>query len=551
MTNDKETKTDSKKTRTRKQDRDAKIQKTESTHESSRRFQPNEQQIDLTPFVSNVEGDIYAITNLPEEFIATLFAWVSRSPKSFKEHLKQAIKDFNIQAPAGEGFDGLSEKAKKFHEKWTVGYGHSSVAEHSQAHVGIEGISRLASAELELANTFLSITEYSQRYQKPERGKWHNPIESDSEVVRVTVEDFFNVTFDVFEELIRGVYGHLKSQYHASREFKELKKQQKENDTNIEVLIEIDKKLAAQYSAMEKLAFEDARYVLPLAMHTQMGMTANGRAWRDALAFLGNSDHVESRKLSQDLRTEITKVLPVLLKYAEPSQYQVNSKKRMKSFFKNKNTLVAPRQDVQLHTVSEELTVINHLIATLAVKYSDIPYANALVTAKFNMTLEQKEQLVRDLLFEMKHFDMAPPEFNHIRYSADFLVSEANWHQLLRHNRKTDFTFSSPSPAFGIKIPPRIAEAGLTHLLKDIAVKAEELYNKLVELGFEKEAEYVVLNAHKRLVHADFSLTEAYHLINLRTSEEAQWDIRETFEELYKQMHAVHPLLVSQAKRRL
>lgn len=558
MTNDKETKTDTKKTRTRKQDRDTKIQKAESTHESGQGIQQDEQQIDLTPFVSNVEGDVYAITNLPEEFIATLFAWVSRSPKSFKEHLKQAIKDFNIQAPAGEGFDGLSEKAKKFHEKWTVGYGHSSVAEHAVAHVGIEGISRLASAELELANTFLSITEYSQRYQKPERGKWHNPFSAilvghplNKPSLHEIVEEFYEKAFDAFENLIDGVYKHLKEDYHKSNKYKELKKRQKENDTDIDALTQIDKELKADYNALKKLAFEDARYVLPLAMHTQMGMTANGRAWRDAIAFLGNSDHVESRKLSHDLRTEITKVLPVLLKYAEPSQYQVNSKKRMKPFFKNKNTFVTPRQDVQLHAVSEELTVINHLVATLAVRHSDVPYANALVTAKFNMTLEQKEQLVRDLLFEMKHFDMAPPEFNHIRYSADFLVSEANWHQLLRHNRKTDFTFSNPSPAFGIKIPPRIVEAGLTHLLKDIAVKAEELYNKLVELGCEKEAEYVVLNAHKRLVHADFSLMEAYHLINLRTSEEAQWDIRETFEELYKQMHAVHPLLVSQAKRRL
>ncbi|MNH33894.1 Thymidylate synthase ThyX [compost metagenome] len=48
----------------------------------------------------------------------------------------------------------------------------------------------------------------------------------------------------------------------------------------------------------------------------------------------------------------------------------------------------------------------------------------------------------------------------------------------------------------------------------------------------------------------DFSLWEAYHLINLRTSEEAQWDIRETFEELFKQLYTVHPLLISQAKRR-
>ncbi len=49
--------------------------------------------------------------------------------------------------------------------------------EHAIAHIGIEKISRLASAELELANTFNSFTEYSQRYQRPQRGQIYTPVE--------------------------------------------------------------------------------------------------------------------------------------------------------------------------------------------------------------------------------------------------------------------------------------------------------------------------------------------------------------------------------------
>lgn len=504
------------------------------------------EEVDISPYVSNVEGSVYAISGLPEEFIATLFAWVSRSSKSFKEHLRQAAKEFQLPSSTSSHFGELNKKAKDFHEKWTVGYGHSSVAEHATAHVGIESVSRLASAELELANTFLSITEYSQRYQKPERGKWHNPFSAisvgqplDKPSLHEKLEDFYNKAFDKFELLIEAVYTHLKKEFVHSDEYKAI-----EHDTKA-----VDRKL----NALMKLAFEDARYALPLSMHTQLGMTANGRAWRDALATLGNSGHAESVKLADDIRTEVTKVLPVLLKYATPSQYQRNSKKRMEALFNERcpvSTNKLAQYDVVLEPVISEKNVIDEIIANAKIKHENYIRPSAMAYVQYRMTDEEKVARIKEMLFEMAHFDTAPEEFKHVKYDAYFTVSEANWHQLLRHNRKTDFTFGNPCPDYGIVVPPRIVESGAQHLLKDIAEQSEELYNELVAEGFVKEAEYVILNAHKRHVYASFNLWEAYHLINLRTSDEAQWDIRETFETLYKLLTNVHPLLMSNAKRR-
>lgn len=537
VTKKKSTKTNSKKTGDRKQDGSKAIQKETSLHEGGKGSNKNKDQVkkkqeddvNISPFVSNVDGDIYAITNLPEEFIATLFAWVSRSPKSFKEHLKQAIKEYNVQVPKGKGFEGLSDRAKKFHEKWTVDYGHSSVAENAVAHVGIEKISRLASSELELANNFLSLTEYSQRYQKPQRNGWHNPLDKRTKLHK-EVESFFNKTFDAFEQLIEGVLDYL------------VKKETNNGKKSIS-----EKRL----KELEKLAFEDARYVLPLAMHTQLGMTANGRAWRDALAKLGTSDHKESRELADNIRTEITKVLPVLLKHAEPSQYQTNSKKRARNALQDKQLLyITQPNPVYLQAVLSEKAAINHIVALLAMKHKGVSYSEGASFARYQLTDEKKEQIIKDLLHEMDFFDHAPDEFRHIHYNLALLCSEAAWHQLLRHNRATDFTYSKPSPHFGITIPPRIQSAGLEDIVKGIAEESKELYNRLVEEGFEFEAEYVVLNAHRRQVYMTFSLWEAYHLINLRTSEEAQWDIRNIFNEVHDQIRSVHPLLISQAKRR-
>ncbi len=70
---------------------------------------------------------------LKPEVIAVAFAKTSRSPESFREIAAQLT----------------NEKSAEFHEKWVVGYGHSSVAEHAILHVAVEGLSRLAVETLE------------------------------------------------------------------------------------------------------------------------------------------------------------------------------------------------------------------------------------------------------------------------------------------------------------------------------------------------------------------------------------------------------------------
>ena len=76
------------------------------------------------------ERQIYLLS--PKEFspetIAVAFAKTSRSPESFLE-IARGLTD---------------EKSAKFHEKWVVGYGHASVAEHAILHIAFENVSRLA-----------------------------------------------------------------------------------------------------------------------------------------------------------------------------------------------------------------------------------------------------------------------------------------------------------------------------------------------------------------------------------------------------------------------
>ena len=239
-------------------------------------------------YVSNVDKDIYTVFNLPEEVIAVIFAYVSRSPKSFRDNLETIIKEEQLG----------QEKASKFHEKWVLNYGHASVAEHASVHVGIERVSRLFSSLLELSNEYLSFTEYSQRYQQPQRGDFYVPVELDKyPSLKKKYIDLNNFQYDTYLELNDALYESLIDEAILSGK-------EKENSTHY-----------------RKIAFEDARYALNLATFTSLGMTGNARALEDSLIKLLSSRYTEVRSRAEEIKHEIRHSVPTLVKYAQSSKY--------------------------------------------------------------------------------------------------------------------------------------------------------------------------------------------------------------------------------------
>ncbi len=491
-----------------------------------------EQRVDLTQYVSNLDKNIYTIFNLPEEVIAVIFAYVSRSSAGFRENLEKLLADEELQVgqktlgTAG----GYSEKAARFHEKWVVGYGHSSVAEHAVAHIGIEKISRLASAELELANSFNSFTEYSQRYQRPKRGNFYLPPELDRHVeLRNKFLALQERAFDTYEQMMHSLNNHL---------LKVISQKQNESDR-------------AYRSRVEKIAFEDARYVLTLATLTNLGMTGNGRALRDTLVQLLSSPYGECQQLARQMEQEISRIIPTLLKYVKPSEYLLTTRQQLKNTFSLKQAPMSrpvegPRARMTKMPAYEE--ALQELAAQLIISETSLSYAEAKQQA-LSCPTTTLEKMAEAALSKLRFFDNPRNEFHHLHYQFEFIISEANWHQLLRHNRRTYFTYGLPTIRLGYTVPPHVKESGLEPVYEEFLQEAENLYRKLAAFD-PLIAPYAITNAHHRQVVATASLWELYHLINLRTSPEAQWDIRKAFESLFEELEVHHPVLAKYAQRR-
>jgi thymidylate synthase ThyX len=490
---------------------------------------------EVKQYVSNLDRDIYTVGNIPEEVIAVIFAYVSRSPKSFRDNIMTVIQEEQLGR----------ERASKFHEKWVLNYGHASVAEHAAVHIGIERVSRLFSSLLELSNEYLSFTEYSQRYQRPEKGDFYVPdeIKKVPSLLNEYIE-LNNVLYDIYAKINDNLFEYLRmnSQVPDGREEK------------------------AHLRAIEKMAFEDARYALNLATLTNLGMTANARAIEDTLTKLLSNKYPEARRRAKEIKEEVRFSVPTLVKYADENRYIRETNQELNhtasSFFNsvqknNKDDGRPTTEDraVRLldwtgkETPNAEVNAIMKMVNAILFEHSDLRYEDIEKSTKPNH-LQNNLLILREAIENLGKFDNPINAFRLINYDAEFTISEACWHQLLRH-RRVNWFYKDPSVSNGITIPPNIQKSGSTGLLEEATARSEALFQKLTNEDLAQVASYVVTNAHNRRVIGKFDLWELYHLINLRMSEGAQWDIKNVIGLLAKEVSRHHPKLVEPALKRV
>ena len=482
---------------------------------------------EVKKYVSNTDKDIYTVSNIPEEVVAVIFAYVSRSPKSFRDNIGTVIQEEQLG----------QERAAKFHEKWVLNYGHASVAEHAAVHVGIERVSRLFSSILELSNEYLSFTEYSQRYQKPVKGDFYVPSELNSKPkLKKEFENLSNTQYDIYENLNKFLLEHLKKTIPVPEGVKD----------------------TTHFRALEKIAFEDARYALNLSTFTNLGMTGNARAIEDSLSILLSNKYEEVRSRAEEIKQEVKFSVPTLVKYANENKYQVETRKALEksvseyeSLGENKNSS-GPETNLLDWTGKDsdnpEFVAIKKIVEATLFEHTNL--SSNQIKNKLKNETEHLLKVYEETINRIGKHDNPLNYLKLVKYEAEFTLSEANWHQLLRH-RKINWIYKDPSVFNGVTIPPNIQDSNTVDLLLEATNKSELLYEKMINENLENAAHYVVTNAHNRKVFGSFDLWELYHLTNLRMSEGAQWDIKKLTTQLTEQIAKHHPSLVKNALKRV
>ena len=95
----------------------------------------------IAPHFTDLDGPVFALTNLPETVKGALFARYSRYPGTLR---RLFLAEFADSLPAGGALDGdEGRRAAELYERIFVGYGDDSVAQLGGAHVACEWTSNV------------------------------------------------------------------------------------------------------------------------------------------------------------------------------------------------------------------------------------------------------------------------------------------------------------------------------------------------------------------------------------------------------------------------
>lgn len=439
---------------------------------------------------------------LSPETIAVAFAKTSRSPESFRE----------IAAELSD------EKSARFHEKWVVGYGHASVAEHAVLHIAIENVSRLAVECIE-SNRLASYTEKSTRYQKWDPDAFFIPPELEGHPLLKTYTRTCKLLFDTYAQSLEPVK--------AVAEAQSPRKEAESDEA-------YDRRIRSRY-------VDSCRFLLPAASLANLGMTANARVLEHAISKMLSHPLAEVRQIGEEVKREAQAEVPTLVKYAAPLPYlagTANDFEHLEVAHKNQQENEQKEDWCILIDYDPEGDV--RVLAAALYRFSEMGYTEALATVRAAGP-EEQEKLAGLLLGRLGEHDTPLRELEYTSYTFDLAIDQGGYAEFKRHRMMTQ-TPQMLTARLGYTVPRRVAEAGFEVRYRAAMDAAAEAYEALA--GWNPHAAaYVVPNGFSRRILFTMNLREAFVFCRLRSAPNAHFSMRRAAQRVAEEIRRVHPLL--------
>lgn len=457
------------------------------------------------------EREIYLLSPraLSPETIAVAFAKTSRAPESFRE----------IAAELSD------EKSAQFHEKWVVGYGHASVAEHAVLHVAFENVSRVAIETIE-SSRLASYTEKSTRYQKWGQDDFTIPPELEGHPLRDEFIQTVRLLFSAYAESLDPVKNLILS-----------RSPRRDNESDEAY----DRRIRSQY-------VDRCRFILPAAANANVGMTANARVLEITIRKMLSHPLAEVRQIGEKLKEVAKAETPTLVKYADASTYfiETTAEIALTPCPSPSGREVGVRED-WCNLIDYDKDGEKKILAAALYRFNEMPFADALAYVG-SLSEKERAELAGTLLRRLDKFDTPLRELEYCTYTFDLIMDQGAYAEFKRHRMMTQ-TPQRLSTRLGYTIPRLVTEAGFGSKYEAAMKSAIRMYEKLVAFNPDV-AQYIVPNGFNRRVLAQFNLREAFAFCQLRSAANAHFSIRRVAQKIYEEMARAHPLLTKYMKLR-
>jgi len=459
------------------------------------------------------------------------------------EQLAVAVaKCSRSSTPFDQNVDDVSlEKAAEFHEKWVVGYGHASVAEHAVASVAFQNIPQAVIKILE-DTRLASFTEVSSRYQVFTRQRVGFPKSLAQSELGNKVNELFDALYGLYNEC----YALL------DPIFRERQPQGDMPD-------------AAYKATIKAMVCDRVRYLLPAAALASLGMTANARVWERAIVKLLSSADPLARQIGEEVKSVLRGFasmdrdqalryfpLPTLLKYADPNEYLAGFAPKLSALSqeiarshgltpeKGNEPMGGATADNPVVCTFDDHLAEQRIAASLLSRHALIPMEKALEIVGKDTQLQAK--LIKAALEDRGPHDAPSREFEHAWFQHEIVMDYGAWRDIQRHRICTQ-TNQPLGTDLGYDMPDEIGEIGKAKEFGEVMDMARALNREILAAGLVAEAQYVVPMAYRRRLLVGWNLRELFHFIELRSGKKGHPSYRRIAQEIWKTVHESHPTI--------
>jgi thymidylate synthase ThyX len=479
----------------------------------------------LRPYFTNLDGPVFALTNLPEVVKGALFARYSRSEKSLRRlFLDEFVGDLDLTGDLTVDATVGLKRAEELYDRVFMEYGDDSVAQLGGVHLACEQASNLLTKVLEWGR-LMAYLEQSTRYIPYDsrlNGRYRFLRPSDvceSKLGARYVADL-DAIFDIYSSMLPAMMEWARERY---------PKQAGDSDF-------------VYKQTIKAKACDAVRGVLPAATLSNVGIYGTGQAYEALLLRMRAHPLPEAHTYAELMLEELRKVIPsFLVRVDRPdrggawTEYLQRTREDTAALV---DAMFATPSDDALPTDEDEVALIDwdpegedKVLAAICYPHTHLSETEVFHRVQ-RLSTDERIALMRAYVGDRSNRRHKPGRaFERTSYRFDILGDYGAFRDLQRHRMLT-IEWQELSPRHGYEVPDAVTEAGLGHRFDDALERSAELYDALV-VDFPRQAPYAVSLAYRLRYVMQMNAREAMHLCELRSSAQGH----PTYRRIAQSMH--------------
>jgi thymidylate synthase ThyX len=494
---------------------------------------------DKNPLPEKPQVNVFAVHGVDPEVLAYAMAKYSRSALSMKESLKEISE----------------QKAEQFLNTFYFQYGHRSIADLAHLAFAVEKLSILAAIVL-VDEQRWDGQERSTRYQNFQKSGYYVPDFAGAEGLKSTYSSTLDFLYAEYEAFSREMFHYYSAQVARPQSMAE----------------------DAYTRTLRARAFDNSRYLLPLATNTSLGQIVNARTLELQIARLLSSPYNEVRHLGEllkqaarepsfDVHAEAVrglveeikrvnaelgrkseqqllrpvKAAPTLVKYANPNPYEIESRRELTqaaaSIMAGASIDSAPLVDL---VEGDPLEI--ELATTLLYSACHYPYRQVRERVQ-SLSAKQREEITAlGVLHRGPHDELLRAFHSGQQFRFDILMDVGGFRDMHRHRRCTQIDQGFTS-VHGYELPPDVISAGLEDRYRRAMQKVLSTHDQLASAAHSQAGLYVLPLAFRKRTLFKMDFAEALYIAELRTTEAGHFSYRRVAYAMFEEVARKHPSL--------